>query len=269
MINNYLKFNEGRSMKNRSNRGKNQKYQDNFNKYKSMNNASNVDVEFFISPRFEYLINKMSEIGNPISKEIIKAYKDKRKLNISYLDISRNIDNITYLTKEIINQENFRESESYKTNKRSTSKIYKVIRLLFGNKFTKNEITKFASVYKSVYSKGPDKSRTKEEERKPLTSSEVINKLIDDTKNNKLNWENLYASSVLNKKRCILKLTSDKNLIIDFYFLDDQKNRFISFNISKKDEELIFLKSINFARENIPNLCEELNSAILKKTNNL
>ena len=262
MINNYSMFNESKSMKNRGNRGRNQKYQDSFNKKYAAGKISSqdFDVVLHLSPRLEYAVNKMAEIGNPVSKEILKALKDGRTSEISFLDMSRNVDNISYLTKEVINRNDFNENEAYRSSRRTSSKIYKAMRLLFGNKFTKNEISKFVSVYKSVYSKGPDKNLIKnDKESKNIPINETIQKIIDDTKKGKLKWRDIpMNTSTIKKKRCIIPITKMKYMEIDFYIMfDNPQNNFMSFNLSDGNK-LSFIKSINFKRDNMEDLFSDL-----------
>jgi len=271
MINNYEKYNESRSRRRgnkinsaRGGYNNNIKRDSYNNNIKIEENDYSENQNLFLSQRLESIIKKISETGDLLSKEILDSIDNKSKFfDVTYLDISKNLDNFSFFTKEEVNKLGIVDNtiDTYKSNKRFESKIYKIVKILFGNKFTKKEIQKFISIYKSVYSKGPDKKNV---EQKALTNEDVINKIIEDTTNGKLKWVEVPELIGLEKYRSVVNITKSKYLQIELYLFTNQDNDFLTLNL-RIEKINKFIKSINFNKSNIVPLSMELKKIVSKK----
>jgi len=225
----YREFNE--SKKHRQSRNK---Y--NFNNFPI--NAQPNEVKMIergmpmdFSNKFNYILSKMVQKNNGIAKELINLPNDiTRKFEYSYIDLARNNDTLSYLAN---GDRNIPEDDRYSSIKRQNSKIHKVIKAIFGNKYTKNEIAKFVSIYKEIYAAGPDESLKIKSKQ---SNSDISLKLIKDTKDNKLLWDKIYSNAQLNKYESTIKITEKKYLkfeFFNFFLAEYEKNSFITIHLIK------------------------------------
>lgn len=218
----YKNFNESR--KNR-NRRKNKQITRNYNainKYQPYSAVDSKKMDMIFSDRFKYVVEKISMKGNAIAKDLLSLPNSANKYSYSYLDLTDRYDTISYLSSD----KNLSEGEDkFKTNKRQHSKVYKVIKTILGNKFTKNEVSKFVTFYKQVYEQGPDKKFNRE--------IDIVNKITEDTKKNIINWkEEKRNSSILKVFKSEIVVTLNKYILLELYLFkgDDKKNTFLSIN---------------------------------------
>jgi len=219
-------------------------------------------MKLVVSDRLKYILTKMSETGNIISNDFLKLLEQKlESYEMSYIDITPKEDTFSYLPSS---GKNLPDSDKFKNNKRQHSKIYKIIKTIFGNRFTKNEVQKFVSIYKSIYNKGPQK-----ENLSPMTIDQMVEKLITDTKNDKLKWDKISNASNWIKYESRHKITNNKYLVFVYYIFNnikDKKLTFLTANIyndlgQNKEDKNKFIR--NFRYEEIKDLTEE----IIKKYN--
>jgi len=248
MIDKFIQFNESRRSKKRRFHG----IERNYNRYnRSLEESSPENgMKLDVSPRFKAVVEKMVGIGGLIAKNLLEEINKKERLfKISYIDISRNLDMLTYLP---LSEKNS-GTDPYKNPKRIGSKIYKVIRMLFENSVTKEEIQKFVSVFKKVCSSDPERPSPKpktevsgvKEDKK--TNNEIIFKLIEDTIENKIKWETVQNTDNLESYRTIVNITNNKKLEIDVFIMKkniDLSSLSIFYIINKNNN---FIKSIKFS----------------------
>lgn len=196
------------------------------------------------SPKFKYVIEKIAGKGNLIAKEILNLQnKPDAKFEYSYLDLYKTSDSLTYLPN---GAKDIPDEEKYKNNKRQVSKVYKIIKTIFGSRFTKTEVNKFVSFYKEIYEKGPDRPVEQVPFSKPkLAIEETIKKITDDTASDKLKWSHVEGAGNLNRFETRVNITKNKYLSLIFYYFNrgDKKQINISmlivniFNSSAIDEK--------------------------------
>lgn len=255
----YNKYNESRGSKgrrsttpSRNDRFNRQQHawQDEVPKFTNRIETRGMNMEF--APRFKYVITKIAEKGNAIAKELLLLpNKPEAKFENSYLDLTNRFDTISYLQNA---ERNLSDEEKYKSNKRQQSKAYKVIKTIFGSKYTKFEVTKFVSMFKQVYEQGPEKKGDASEKPKQ-TVEEVIKKISEDTKSGKLKWEKQPKAGNLVKYETRIKITDKKSLVFIFFHFDnntkEEKWSFITTNIYNElgktdDEKRKFLQNIAY-----------------------
>lgn len=245
----FKQYNESRRSKKRRFQGIERQY----NRYKNIIDSTpserteNGGMPLEVSPRFIAAVRKMSEVGGSIVKKLLDEIENKNNLyNISYIDLSRNLDMLTYLPLS----EKDSKIDPYKNQKRIGSKIYKVIRMIFGNEVTKNEIQKFVSVFKNVCSCVPTtRPKTKTENRKQ-TDKEIVDTLIKNTVENKISWKNNQKTENLESYVAVYEITDNKELEFNLYIFPKEEhisNMAISYRVNttkilKRD----FIKNINF-----------------------
>jgi hypothetical protein len=146
---------------------------------------SSTGMPMKISERLKYVLTKISAKNNRIAKELLSALdKPDARFSYSYLDLTGRDETMSYVNKTGLEVP---EDQRYEKNngKRQYAKVYKTIKQIFGAKYTSAEVKKFVSMYKEVYSAGPPKDVP----RPKPSSEQVIKKITEDTKNNKLLWE--------------------------------------------------------------------------------
>lgn len=246
-------MNESRNnnrQKARANRNQNKNQQQNRNQANRFNaryvNPVSTGLIMYASERFKYILSKMSESGNKIAKDFLLLLDNKeKKFEMSYIDLTSKEDSLSYLTPGASGE--LKDEDKYKSNKRQYSKIYKLIKTIFGNKFTKEEVKKFVSVYKSVYNKGPEKKK------EPGSDENILKKIVDDTKNDKLKWS---LRTKANNWVCYeagKKYTEYKGVVFSLYIFDPHLfvNSFLSMNfINNKekdpDKKSVHIKTFNY-----------------------
>lgn len=259
MLNYKQHINESRRNKKRSRNQQRTEQRQQFNKKYVLPPLHPMGMPMVVSDRLEYILTKMSETGNKIAKELLSLIENKDKLHqISYIDITRKDDSFTYLPN---GGKDLPEDQKFTSNKRQTSKIYKMIKMIFYNKYTKNEITKFVSIFKSIYHKGPEKK----DSPLPLSDEQIVKKLLSDTETNKIKWTKISEASNWIKYEFVKKITDTKSLVFDYYIFiwrGYENMSFISISIKIVNElQEIFIKSIRY--ENII----ELNRLMIEKYN--
>jgi len=174
------------------------------------------------SERFKYIITKIADKGNVIAKELLAAAnKPSARFENSFLDLKGD-DNISFIANGDRNV-----PDKYRSNKRQQAKIYKVIKTIFGSKFTSPEVKKFVSFYKQVYQQGPSKTDTS---RPKLSNEELVKKLISDTKSNKIKWQLFSSQGNISRYDFTIKMTEKKKLIFNFFhFFSSKKDEMMSF----------------------------------------
>lgn len=223
----YNKFNESKR-----NKGSNRYERERFSRNQNVRMTSKIveprGMEMEFSPRFKYIIEKISEKGNAISKDLLNVLNNGNKYDWSYLDITNKNDTISYLPNSA---RDMKDDDKYKTNKRQHVKAYKLIKLLFGSKYTKTDVTKFVSLYKSVFEKGPDKKQNE--------NALLVNKIIEDTKSKKLKWIISGDQNLLTCETSI-KVTENKKLILSLYIPSTEINTILTINmLSNKNKTWI------------------------------
>lgn len=236
MVKGYKKFNESKSKshKKKINNQKKDRFQqqnswkENVPKFNVRTEPVGMKIE--ISDRLKYIIIKISEKGNAIAKDFVSLLdKPDVKFNLSYIDITtRGGDSLTYLN----DNTNIPENELYRSNKRQISKVYKVIKSIFGSKYTKMEVSKFVSMFKQIYDQGPDKSLT----RPKRTESEMLRKIIDDTKNDKLKWKKISEIGEITRYEIRVKVTDKKYIALVLFYFPDIKEDLIFMTINLHNE---------------------------------
>jgi hypothetical protein len=244
---------EARSHKNRNkNKFKVNRQEDQWDKFKNFNQknivgsvvSSGMKMEY--STRFGYLLNKIAETGNKIAKEFLSLKSnEEKKFEISYLDLTNKEDTISYLQP---NGKDIPDTEKYKSNKRQHVKVYKTIKIIFGSKYTKTDVQKFVSIFKSTYNKGPEKK-----DLPTPTEEQIIKNLIKDTESNKLKWFNVAKGKDF--VRCVTdKPIDEKNkkiLRFTYYIFEDKKEvdcGFLTIHLVR-DPEITPIKSINMSQK--------------------
>lgn len=258
-------------------RGNNQEEQwdkFNFNQKHVIGNVVSPGMKMEFSARFGYLLNKMAETGNKIAKEILalKSNVDK-KFEMSYLDLTNREDTISYLP---TGGKDLPDAEKYKSNKRQHVKVYKTIKTIFGAKYTKTDVQKFVSIFKSIYNKGPEKK-----DLPTPTEEQIVKNLIKDTENDKLKWISVA------KGKDFVRCTTDKQideknkkvLRFTYYVFKDQKEEDCGFltthlirdpvltpiNSVNTHEKDAYIKTIMF-KSQIENM-KKLKTLLVKKCN--
>lgn len=222
----YHEFNESRNHKKpRRNRGGNlnDMWQQQHGNQQKVVEPRGMNMSF--SERFKYILGKMDKKGNKIAKELVRVAKEPdAKFDQSYIDLTGRDDTLSYLPN---GARDIPEEERFKSNKRQHAKIYKTIKTLFGSKFTKEEVTKFVSIYKEVYNIGPDSSLEKPKQ----TNEQIIKKLTIDTKSGKIKWNReVITGGNSTRYDCIIPITEKKRLVFClFYFGEDAKDQTLSF----------------------------------------
>lgn len=202
------------------------------------------------SERFKYILTEISKKGNKIAKELLELpNKPEAKFEYSYLDIAGRQDTISYLpngARDIL------EEERYRSNKRQHSKIYKTIKTIFGSKYTKNEVTKFVSIYNEVYKQGPDKTDTTKSKQ---SDEQLLKKIIEDTKSDKLKWEKETGTGNMVRYESKVAITKKKYLAFCFFHFDrsikDEAMSFITINLyndssKTKDDKTVWINTLQF-----------------------
>lgn len=226
MVQGYEKFNESRKNKggrNNRNAGNHQNsWKNEVPRFAPKPDIIGDVMDF--SERFKYVINKIAEKNNPIAKELINLpNKPDTKFQQSYLDLTGSGDMISYLSNFDVP-----DGEKYKTIKRQSSKVYKTIKNIFGSKYTSPEVKKFVSIFKQIYTQGPDKSETHAPKQ---TKEQLLKKIINDTKIDKLKWNKISKYGNMNKYSVKIKITDKKYLIFDFFHFDEDENSLMTINM--------------------------------------
>lgn len=202
------------------------------------------------SERFKYILTKISKKGNKIAKELLDLpNKPEAKFEYSYLDLTGRQDTMSYLPN---GARDIPEEDRYKSNKRQHSKIYKTIKTIFGSKYTKNEVTKFVSIYNEVYKQGPDKADT----TKPKQSDEqLLKKIIEDTKSDKLKWKKETGAGNMARYEAKVTITEKKYLVFCFFHFDqsikEEAMSFLTINLyndlgKTKDDKTMWINTLQF-----------------------
>jgi len=182
------------------------------------------------SERFKYIIVKIANKNNALAKELLQLPElTGETFQYSYLDMEGG-ESLSYLH---LTDKGIADEDKYKSPKRQISKVYKVVKSIFGSKYTKTDVSKFISMYKTAYNQGPDKS---EIPRGPQTQKQLIDKLTQDTKNDKIKWVKYESVNDFIKYNAIFKITDYKSMSFDFLqFLDKyEKNSLITVNLINK-----------------------------------
>lgn len=227
MVKGYNKFNE--SNRNKGGKNKGNRFQHN-QKRSWMDDiphvANNKTIEprgmpMEFSDRFKYVLTKIADKGNAIAKELLNApNKPDARFENSYLDL-RGPDNISFIP----NSERS-VNDKYASNKRQQAKVYKVIKTIFGSKYTSAEVKKFVSFYKQIYQQGPGKDVPKPK----LTDEQLAKKLAEDTKNSKIEWKFLNNRGNMSTYEYQIKLTDKKALSFNFFhFPNSHREEMMSF----------------------------------------
>jgi len=190
-------------------------------------------MPLMISDRLKYIFSKMSESGNRAAKELLSLTDQKdKKFEMSYLDITKKDDSLSYLPP---GGKDLPDAEKYDNNKRQYSKVYKVVKTICGSRYTKTEVQKFVSMYKSIYNKGPEK----EDLPKP-TDEQILNKIIRDTKSDKLKWKEELKTSPWVRYEAKVSATDTKGVMFHlyiFYSLKDTPNCFLTVHFFNEKEK--------------------------------
>jgi hypothetical protein len=214
----------------------------NFNQRHVVGTVISPGMKMEFSARFAYLLTKMTETGNKIAKELLalKTNTDK-KFEMSYLDLTNKEDTISYLP---TGGRDLPDAEKYKSNKRQHVKIYKTIKTIFGAKYTKTDVQKFVSIFKSIYNKGPEKR-----DLPTPTEEQIVKNLIKDTESDKLKWVNVAKGKDF--IRCVTdKQIDEKNkkvLRFTYYVFNDLKEQDCGFLTAHliRDPELTPITNVN------------------------
>ena len=252
MVKGYKKFNEARKQKNRPRqRGG---FNSNWEQQLVRNNKA-VSIEprgmnMVYGEKFKYILNKISKNGNKIAKELL-TLPDKidARFDQSYIDITRREDTLSFLPN---GARDIPDDKRFDTNKRQQSKVYKTIKTIFGSKYTKEEVNKFVSMFKGVYNVGPDPVVDQNIKK---TDEDVIGKIIDDTKNDKLIWKEGESGGNLRRYDAEIPITTHKRLVICFYHfpntIKDETMSFITVNFyndlgQTKDDKRMWIETYKF-----------------------
>lgn len=222
MLEKYDKFNESRRNKGRRSSPVNTHRQ----RIANAASVTNRVVEprgmpLDLSTRFKYIITIIADKGNAIAKDMLKNLNNPNvKFEYSYLDLTGRADTISYLPN---GERNLPEEERYKSNKRQHSKVYKVVKTIFGSKYTKTDVGKFVSMFKQVFETG--KSNNKESVRvSGIDKKQLLEKLTQDTKNDKIKWIRSVNSQTYNKFEFKIKATEKKSFVFHFYYYFNYSN---------------------------------------------
>lgn len=231
----YKKFNESKRNRGSSKFDRNRINRDQNRMTPKIVDARGMEMEF--SPRFKYIIEKISKMGNAISKDFLSILNSSNKYDRSYIDLTNKNDTASYLPNSA---RDIKEDERYKTNKRQHVKIYKLVKLIFGSKYTKTDVTKFVSLYKSIFEKGPENTIYDEDKK-------FINSIIEDTKTYKLKWEKRDSQYILSFDS-IVKITPNKTLELSIYIPKNSISTSIfTVNMSiKNNPQKIWIKTLNY-----------------------
>jgi hypothetical protein len=212
-IKRYNSFNEARTIRNKGGNNKRGLFQHDSSWKDTMPHSVNTDktgLRMNFSERFEYILNKIALKNNAIAKELIELpTKTEALFMYSYIEIE-NEDSVSYLN---FTDKNIPEDDRYKTTKRQRSKLYKVIKTIFGSKYTKVDVNKFVSMYRTVYKQGPDKADMPKESQ---TNEQLVDKIIRDTKSNKINWIKEASITDMDNYKASYKLTDKKHINFEF-----------------------------------------------------
>jgi len=182
-------------------------------------------MSLIVSNRLIYILTKMSEEGNKIAKDFLNLlYSDEKRFTMSYFDITQKIDSLSYMSSSGYNVP---ESEKFSSNKRQFVQVYKVIKTIFGSKYTKNEVQKFISMFRSVYKKGPDRN-----DMPPPSVEKIIQKLLKDTKSGAMKWtvsKDLVENDKMVRYQTRSESTPNKGIVFDIYIFKKKENCNLSF----------------------------------------
>ena len=219
MVKGYKKFNEARRHK-----SKPQRRGGNFNanwEQQVARNTKAVSVEphgmnMVYGEKFKFILDKISKKGNKIAKELLTLpNKPDARFEQSYIDITRREDTLSFLPN---GARDLPEDKRFDNNKRQQAKIYKTIKTIFGSKYTKDEVTKFVSMFKGVYNVGPDPVVSQVDPTVPKkTDEEVVKKIIEDTKDEKLVWKEGESGGNMRRYDATITITPKKRLVLCFY----------------------------------------------------
>jgi hypothetical protein len=254
MLDNYKQFNEARKHKKKGG-NKGGRYQPNqgarqpMKKYNRGDNEIPYQQQKIIrgmsmdySPSFRYIITKIAEKNNRIAKELLEVLnKPEAKFEYSFLDLTNRGDTLSYLPN---GERNTPDDSKYSTNKRQQSKVYKIIKTIFGSKYTKTDVNKFVSLFKQVYDEGPPE---KSEVKSKKTVGQLLQNLIKDTKEGNLEWKENF--SIPNVITFVSKIQVTNSKYIDFCFWcpnSDITKSFLTVNF-KLDSKIV--KSINSVKK--------------------
>lgn len=259
-IRGYEQFNEARRPRNKGGKPKSRTFGGNSNGFNNRLGrnlhtelpssiiSNKIGMPMAYSERFEYIINKIAAKNNVIAKELLKLPAlSGETFQYSYLDLE-SAESISYL---YYTDKGISENDKYKSAKRQRSKVYKIVKSIFGSRFTKTDVTKFVSLYKTVYMQGPDKSDIPKIE---LSNEQIAEKLYNDTKKDKLKWDKIHDIPYnMTKYSAFVKITEHKGILFDFLrFVDKHEgNSLITVNLINKmgkteAEKRIWLKTIDF-----------------------
>lgn len=219
-VNGFEQFNEAR--RNRNKGGKNQRrsvastgfgshlaHDFRTNPMSISVSSNKIGMPMAYSERFKYIINKIASKNNVIAKELLRLPSlTGETFQYSYLDImsAESVSYLYYTDRGVL------VDDKYKSPKRQSSKIYKIIKSIFGSRFTKTDVTKFVSLYKAIYTQGPDK---KDFPNTELSNEQISNKLIIDTINDKLKWVKQHNATDMTKYYAYVKITENKGIAFE------------------------------------------------------
>lgn len=236
-------INESRRQR-KNNRHQKAEQENQFNKKFVLPHLHPMGMPMVVSDRLDYILKKMSESGNKIAKDILSLTSNKEKLHqISYIDITRKDDSFSFLPN---GGKDLPEEQKFVSDKRQHGKIYKTVKVIFFNKYTKNEIQKFISVFKSIYHKGPEKKNNSS----PLSDEELVKKLVSDTSADKIKWISSMEASNWIKFEFTKPVTNTKMIVFDYYIFTwrgYENMTFMSIGMKIKDQTKdSFIKSIKY-----------------------
>lgn len=209
----YKQFNESRHNRNKGGKKTSPKFGSNVNTpLPSSITANKTGMPMAYSERFKYIINKIANKNNAIAKELLLLpSKSGETFYYSYLDLE-GAESLSYL---YYTDKGISEEDKYKSPKRQRSKVYKVIKSIFGGRFTKTDVTKFVSMYKTIYTQGPDKADLV---KSGQSDKQLIDKIVKDTKNGKLKWiKNHDIPHNMINYSASTKITDKKEIKFTFY----------------------------------------------------
>jgi hypothetical protein len=205
-------------------------------------------MNMIFSERLKYVLNKIALKGNRLAKELLTLpAKPEAKFEYSYIDLTSREDTMSYLP---YTGKDLPEDEKFKSNKRQHAKVYKTIKTLFGSKYTKTEVNKFVSIYKQIYNEGPGKDT----DRPKPSEEQVIKKITEDTKSDKLEWKLQGRQFDWLRYDADIKITEKKKLVFQLFIfprITEETNSFLIVSMHNdlgitKEEKRKWIQTLKF-----------------------
>lgn len=216
----------------------------NINNYTTHVNRKQVMNPLIISDSLKNLLLRIMDLSNDnISKRIIEdSNKNSIPTRISWLNLTNSNDYISYTIPDKVKK----PEDAWDKKNRQVSEIKKLIKKIYKNEFSNNQIKSFISKFRKIYSEiktEKDYHKKTFKNEKLFNDNKIIDNLLLQTELNELEWILLFKNNNYEKYSTQIYITEYKYVLVELYYMG--KNSFITLNLVNKNKvDKKFIKNI-------------------------